>query len=251
MKTEAVPQRATKKMLRACLLKAEAYALGYPTPDRFGVLKASLDVCMKERDLLALSIREKLPAFAIPLLKMSRDEYEVEYVRVLTHVCAADCNPSETSYMAKHIFQLSQQMASLTGFYQAFGLEPTGERADHIAVEMEFLGFLSFREALEYAEGHFSNANNMKEGQRLFLDRHLAKWAPTFLTLLRRKAGPGLITNLADLISATLRVEARTHKVKLKKFSPDMCQLSPLTEIAPSPLTLATGSFAEGVFCER
>jgi TorA maturation chaperone TorD len=169
----------------------------------------------------------------------------------LTHVCAADCNPCETSYLSKHLFQVSQRLAAITGFYHAFGLSPAGERPDHIAVELEFLGFLCCREALEAADGASGSSLEMRAAQTTFLSNHLGKWAPAFALLVLRKAPAGPIRLLAELMDAAIRSEAKRLEVTLPDSPLDVgASLADRDFLHSSPMALAMGSFSEGVFRE-
>ncbi|HXG23789.1 MAG TPA: molecular chaperone TorD family protein, partial [Chthonomonadales bacterium] len=206
-------EHATNLALRSCLLRLLALSLGYPTVDRFEAMRKSLETCIEYRDRLPKRIAERLSQFAAAIQPLDHDAYESKYLKVFTHVCAADCNPCETSYMAKHIFQVSQRMAAITGFYRAFGLETSGERPDHVAVELEFLAFLCYRESLEWMEGSRQNALTMRQGQRRFLERHLGKWVGAFTVLMKRKAQTGAMYLLADLLERVVRSEAARHRV--------------------------------------
>lgn len=243
------PEHATDRMLRSCLLRLLALSLGYPTVDRFEAMRTSLETCIAFQDRLPKRIADRLSKFAAVVRHHDHARYESEYLKVFTHVCAADCNPCETSYMAKHIFQVSQRMAAITGFYRAFGLETSGERPDHIAVELEFLAFLCYRESLECMEGSRRNALTMRQGQRRFLERHLGKWVGAFTVLMRRKAQTGAMHLLADLLESVVKSEAARHRVSLGRFRPDAQPfVLDWSDSNASPLTLATGHFAEGVF---
>lgn len=62
---------------------------------------------------------------------------------------AMDCPPYEMYFSGSHIYQQTQDLADISGFYRAFGLEvskdDTNNRWDHIAVELEFLHFLTYK----------------------------------------------------------------------------------------------------------
>lgn len=244
-----ISEQATDLVLRSCLLRLLALSFGYPTVDRFEAMRQSLKTCLEFRDRLPKRITERLSRFAAAIQNLDHDAYESEYLKVFTHVCAADCNPCETSYLAKHIFQLSQRLAAITGFYRAFGLETSGERPDHIAVELEFLAFLCYRESLEWMEGSRPNALTMRQGQRRFIERHLGKWVGAFTVLMRRKAQTGAMYVLADLLERVVRSEAARHRVSFTRFRPDAQPfVLDWSDSEVSSLSLATGNFAESVF---
>jgi len=242
-------ERAARIALSACLLRLLASALGCPTPDRFARMEACLQTCLAHRDQFPPRLAGPLAALASLAGSLGQEGYEAEYLRVLTHVFAADCNPCETSYRARHLFQLSMRMAEISGFYRAFGLDVAGERPDHIAVELEFLAFLCYRESLERAEGRLAAARTMRQAQRRFLERHLGLWSGAFAGLLRRKSPEGPLRAVADLLEGTVRSEAARLRASIpRQRMGEPPALLEAPEPGQSPLSLATGSFEEGVF---
>ncbi|MFN3974463.1 MAG: molecular chaperone, partial [Dehalococcoidia bacterium] len=102
-----------------------------------------------------------------------------EYVHTFGHTTPKDYSPYETDYGQSHIFMQSQALMALASFYRAFGLEAArGERLDHIGPELEFMYFLTYKEAYSLAHKRTRRADTCREGQRLFLERHLGRWTP-------------------------------------------------------------------------
>ena len=87
-----------------------------------------------------------------------------------------DCPPYETAFSASHIFQQTAQQGDLAGFYRAFGVDPQGERPDHIATELEFAYLLALKEAHARGEGDGEHVRVVRDAERLFQKRHLARW---------------------------------------------------------------------------
>lgn len=241
--------RAANLALRSCLSRLLASALSYPTEEKFESLRQCLRVCEELSEDIPRRIAAKIELFAASIEQGRREAYEDEYLRVFSHVCAADCNPCETAYTSKHIFQASQKMANITGFYQAFGLQADRERPDHIAVEMEFLSFLCYRESIERSKSSVVELRSLRRAQRVFLERHLGKWVGTFCQLMKRKAAKGPMFHLACLLDEVVKSEAARHRVALPKVQIDLQNfVLDCADSAPSPLTLADGDFSGGVF---
>ncbi|MDP2948441.1 MAG: molecular chaperone TorD family protein [Chloroflexota bacterium] len=73
-------------------------------------------------------------------------------------------------------------MEELIRFYNYFGLSmAAGQLPDHITVELEFMHYLTFKEA--EARQQNREQDSYQRAQKDFLDRHLGKWVP----VLRQK----------------------------------------------------------------
>jgi putative dimethyl sulfoxide reductase chaperone len=89
----------------------------------------------------------------------------------------------ETEYGLPHEFRQSQELADISGFYQAFGFKVGGklrERPDHILVELEFMYLLCLKEALAHTEGHQARVEICSEAQKRFITDHLGRWVALF-----------------------------------------------------------------------
>lgn len=87
----------------------------------------------------------------------------------------------ETAYRGNEIFNQAAIMADIAGFYRAFGLEVGGstrERPDHVTVELEYLAFLCFKEALSGERGDDDQADICADAEKSFLTDHLGDWGP-------------------------------------------------------------------------
>lgn len=104
------------------------------------------------------------------------------FVRLFSHGVSHDCPTFETAYTARDAFQQAQQMADIAGFYRAFGVRhaPGGERPDHISAELEFMHFLTLKEAYAREVLGAPRVRQCRRAQALFLRDHLACWAPAF-----------------------------------------------------------------------
>lgn len=240
--------RGARLALRSCLLRFLSRAFSYPTPATFSELESCMTACRDLSEHLTLRERDLLCEIGGALHELGREGYEQEFLRVFTHVCAADCNPCETTYTARHIFQVSQCLATITGLYKAFGLEAGGERPDHIAVELEFLAFLRFREATELPSRKGNPVTVLRRGQRVFLEHHLGRWVGVFGGLVDRKAQDGPIALVGKLLTETLSNEARDLGFNLPEVSADLSLSLTPDYLDSSPLAHASDDFAGSVF---
>jgi TorA maturation chaperone TorD len=218
-------------LARECLYRFLAGALSDPYGDRFGLVleAASQELAGGAADLLRTEVGEsatplgmgELPAAQLDLaalraeLNRPLEELRAEHDRVFGLVQSRECPPYETEYHSStEPFFRMQQLADVAGFYRAFGLQTARvapERADHIALELEFMALLAWkdRRALESGEGPDAaeQAAVCAEAQRTFCSDHLAWWVPSFAMGLRRKAGEGFFMALGSVLAAFVAAE--------------------------------------------
>ena len=81
-----------------------------------------------------------------------------------------------TEYTARGQFQKTKQLADISGFYRAWGLQIDGERPDAISVELEFMHYLVFK-SIHAAEANLENREEKIElchdAQLKFFDTYL------------------------------------------------------------------------------
>ncbi len=191
------------------------------------------------------------------VMSLSADQLDTEYVRTFGHTISKECPPYETEYGQAHIFQQSQALADISGFYRAFGLELTPEvndRLDHLGVELEFMQFLCLKEA--HAQIKASSEEPLalcREAQVKFLGEHLGQWAPGFAQRLDEKAAGSVYGLIGQLLTAFLTFELQAFELELDDLGiPDVaespeavdldCEECPL--VVPAAEGLGTGGAA-------
>jgi len=109
------------------------------------------------------------------------------------------------------MFQQSDFLADLAGFYRAFGVEAKErvERLDHISTELEFLYLVAFKEAHALRSGLAEGAQICRDAQAAFLEDHLGRWAPVFARRLERKDPDGPYGAAARMLLAFIAAEAK------------------------------------------
>jgi TorA maturation chaperone TorD len=111
------------------------------------------------------------------------------------------CPPYEGSYETDP-FRQARELADVSGFYRAFGAEPSGpaaERPDHAGCELEFLSFLVSRRLAAEAAGDAGDAAVCLAAEDAFLRDHLGKWLPAFCRDLGERAQSPFYLALARL----------------------------------------------------
>lgn len=128
---------------------------------------------------------------------------EAAYLAAFGHTISKECPPYEAEYGQADVFQKSQALADIGGFYRAFGVEPRLlDRLDHLSVELEFVQFLALKEAYATARQHGEDRLALcREAQACFLEEHLGCWVGSFALRLTNRAGSGPYGPLANLLA--------------------------------------------------
>lgn len=103
---------------------------------------------------------------------------------------APPCPPYEHCYREGNPGNV---LVEVSEFYKHFGLavdqeEGRRELPDHLCAELEFLHFLSFKEAQAQEEGAAELLEGYRLAQKDFLKRHLAHWVPQLCDRLAEKS---------------------------------------------------------------
>jgi DMSO reductase family type II enzyme chaperone len=140
------------------------------------------------------------------------------YCKLFGHTVAGDCPLYETEYGEWAAFQQPHTLADLMGSYRAFGLVPASmvrERPDHISLECEYLYVLAHKEAWAHEHDGPAEIDICVNARRLFLSKHLGRWAPALANRLARYAPDSFYARLSELLIALVRDECRSLNVKI------------------------------------
>ena len=189
-------------------------ALGFGDPDRvpIALLKREGKRLADSLEMLGETKRLAVARALRPLLAaMTQRGFQAAHVACFGHTISKECPPYDTEYGAAHIFQKTQMLADIAGFYRAFGLETAPdlhERVDHVSVELEFMRFLCLKEFYALEQGHSAERlAQCREAQAKFLGEHVGRWAPGFARRLRELAGEGYYARMGELTDAFLTGE--------------------------------------------
>lgn len=133
------------------------------------------------------------------------------YNRVFGHALSPDYPPYETQYGLAHPFHQSERLADLVGFYRSFGLTVSPalhDRADHLGVEFEFMGFLAAKEAYHLERGEELHRDATRAGARFFLEHHAGPATLAFAERVTRYGPDGFYKQVARLCASWVRHEA-------------------------------------------
>jgi DMSO reductase family type II enzyme chaperone len=201
---------AARALARSGIYRALAEAFRYPLGEDARAFERTLD---RAREGAAGVVGPEVAAALAALAEAARgatpERRREEHVATFGHVTLPDCPLYETACGPTDAFRQPQTLADLNGFYRAFGVEVAagaGERGDHLAVELEFMHYLAYREA--YALEHHGDAEVglIRDAQRRFLEAHLGRWAPAVARAVAARAG-GLSRAAAALLERFLAEE--------------------------------------------
>jgi len=154
--------------------------------------------------------------------RVDRETLEYEYNRLFAHLGSAKCPPYETEYGYDNVFQKTQAMADIGGFYRAYQLDAADvntERVDFISTELEFMSFLATSEAYAHQHGNQDQLDICTDTQRKFLTAHLGRWAGVFVEVLILTTKVDYYRLLGRLTRAFFDDEAKKLGVTLEKVS--------------------------------
>lgn len=168
---------------RAYQLLAAAFA--FPDEELFdavrdGSLAAALrDACCG----LPFAVADPTALTAAPAEYL---DFESEYIRLFD---VGASGPPCPLYGGVYIGDRMKVMEDATRFYNFFGLRlspETRELPDHLTTELEFMHYLTYREAVAHRDG--DDAASLLRAERDFLARHLRKWMPRLEARLAKQA---------------------------------------------------------------
>lgn len=188
---------------RARLARFVSAAFGEPEPAWLARLAESSVEAELRCAAAALGINGCLIDAVLESFKQGGANEEA-YTRLLGHTVRSTVPPYELEYRSAEVFQQSQTLADIVGFYRAFGVDTAGpatERADHVAAEWEFFAVLSMKEALAQRE---ADRDCCVSAERVFLEEHAAAWMPAFFGRIRKADSTSFLACVSNLAEAVL-----------------------------------------------
>ena len=124
---------------------------------------------------------------------------------------AMDCPPYEMYYSGSQIWQQTQDLADISGTYKAYGIEieedSTTTRWDHVAVQLEFLHFLTYKLAYAIENHSEEKQESCISGKKKFLYAHIGRWIKAFSTSVVKKTPEEFYRQAAILASLFIHIE--------------------------------------------
>jgi len=179
---------------RSAIYRFLAEAFAFPTPELGDAVASG-----RFRDEL-LAAAAELP-FAISADHMAAhpamtfEQMEGEYIRLFD---VGPGRPPCPLYEGSHRRGRPKIMEELVRYYEHFGLRhEKGDLPDHLCAELEFMHYLSFKEAAALRAG--TDCAPYRLAQRDFLSRRLNRWLPKLRLRLEQLDPPRFYLSLARL----------------------------------------------------
>jgi DMSO reductase family type II enzyme chaperone len=149
-----------------------------------------------------------------------QEKLQREFMLVFTHGFSKECPPYEIFYGTDGYTQQIDVLMELGGIYKRYGVElseKSDERPDHISIEMEFMQYITYKEAYGIQHGHTAEATKVAaDGQKKFIVNHLGRWVPLFCQFLAQKSAKGLYLHLSGILSIFMASEVKLLGVRPK-----------------------------------
>jgi TorA maturation chaperone TorD len=176
---------------------------------RTAVLELSSEARAAAREAGGTELERAIARLADAFGSITDGELAAEHRRVFGHTISSDCPPYEAEWGRGDAFQHAQRLADVAGFYRAWGVREASarrERPDHAAAELEFAGFLAWKEA---AAAEAEQAQIAREARQRFHKEHLGRFGPAFAAQLEKRSGYGPYLAAARALAALLEAERR------------------------------------------
>ena len=202
-----------RAMARSAVYRCLSLACGYPTAERVQALREEALPTARAATLIACkALTPQLAVLTRQLDGAKHGELRSQYHAALGHLPLPDCPAYETGYLGKDVFRQTNVMADVGGFYRAFGVRVgrgEHERIDHVTTELEFMRFLTHKEARARVHHGRAQVDICRRAQRRFWREHLGPWLPTFALLLAKSAQRGFYGDLALGLATFAEAESR------------------------------------------
>ena len=207
---------ASGALARSAVLGLLSQALAYPTAIVVqDLLEEDLPFALALARSLRQDVTDALRALAAALEGARAETLEVAYRDRLSHVHSQDCPLYETDHATREVWRQAEVLADLGGFYLAFGLEGSGERVDHVSVELEFLHVLAYKRAWALERGEPEHAEVCRAAEEAFLRDHVLRWVPDVAERLSVLGEGTPYAAAAELLGVFLRAESERTGVPI------------------------------------
>lgn len=167
---------------------------------------------------LALLLNKTCPEAAVfsdrmcrEIMNYSNEDLLVEYSRLFVGPYELLAAPYGSIYLdGAKMMVMGDSTMEVLSIYKGAGLsidDNFGELPDHIAVELEFMYYLSAKEREALSRYESANAEILRTEQDAFISRFLGQWVPAFCEKIKEGTENSFYLLLADCLSAFIARE--------------------------------------------
>ncbi len=164
-------------------------------------LTKSLHRICPEAALFSASMEESI-------LKCENEELLVEYSRLFIGPFGVIAPPYGSVYLDGERRVMGDSTMNVLGMYRSEGLtgsDDAGELPDHVAVELEFMSHLVFKEIKALETADLLAAVDAVKKQEKFSAEFLRRWIPPFCERIKENTENGFYSALAQCASTFIR----------------------------------------------
>lgn len=190
------------RFLAACFYQPKKEMLG--SEQFFPNLTQNLQNVCPAAEPSAQRMKECLEAY-------TEEELVVEYARLFVGPFGLKAPPYGSVYIDGDHTVMGPSTLETIGLYEQEGLardEGFRELPDHIAVELEFMYYLSYCQVEALQKGDMVRAEMYRLKQEQFRTGFLAKWVPPFCNNIQEETDNGFYSALADCVAAFIQLPA-------------------------------------------
>lgn len=210
-----VVEQVSTILFRGAIYQALALGFGYPSEATLSQLKGQWGRLLEASLHWPDGVKPRFVQAARLLHGSDGETLQTEYIRLFGP--AGSCPLHETTYGdAGGLLGKAAQLADISGFYLAFGVQPgPGEThpEDHVSLELEFMSVLSVKEAYALAEGWQEPLEIARHAQRRFVQDHLGTWTHTVTERLESCGPHPFYAALGEALRRLMRAEVTRLQV--------------------------------------
>jgi DMSO reductase family type II enzyme chaperone len=234
LKTETISseERVQVTLARSAIYQFLSLCFGEPNKETFPILKdkeylGNVQECLEaylatDRIRGAFdtsSIKKALQLVADCLKGKSVEDIGSEYLkRFGSYSSSKQCPIYETFYGKLDIFQQTQELADITGFYRAFDLKHADDvkkdKLDHLSIELEFFHYLTYKEAYAIENHGDEQLDVCVTAEKKFMKAHLGRWINFFTLLGNKHSKEGFYACSTSLLQNFIELEWKYLRVK-------------------------------------
>lgn len=203
--TDAATVAATAdvyRLLSACFYQPEKMFL---EEDLFNQLQGALALC-------APQTQEQGTLLGVAFQEETLDALLLDYSRLFLGPFEILAKPYGSVYLDGEKIVMGESTVNALSCYRQGGFSPADdfkEMPDHVAVELEFLYLLCFREAQALANQDSAVAAENNTMRRDFLQNHLGRWVSDFGDKVRAGASSNFYKVLGELLESFIQQEKK------------------------------------------